>query len=109
MQDAIKANPDINLVYAHNDPMAHGTYLAAKHAGVADKMKFIGVDANPNEGQRWVRTGELTATFLYPTPVEKGLQVALEILQGKPVQKHCPLPTRLFTRENADRGGEPVE
>jgi len=109
MQDAIKANPDIKLVYAHNDPMAHGAYLAANHAGVADKMKFIGIDANPDEGQRWVRTGELTATFLYPTPGEKGLQVALEVLQGKPVPKRYALPTRLFTRENVERGGEPLK
>ena len=109
MQDALKANPDINLVYAHNDPMAHGAYLAAKQAGVADKMKFIGIDANPNEGQRWVKTGELTATFLYPTPGEKGLQVALDVLQGKSVQKRNALPTRLFNKANADKRGTPVE
>ena len=24
MQDALKANPEIDMVYAHNDPMAHG-------------------------------------------------------------------------------------
>jgi ribose transport system substrate-binding protein len=109
MLDALKANPDINLVYAHNDPMAHGAYLAAKQAGVADKMKFIGIDANPNEGQHWVKTGELTATFLYPTPGEKGLQVALEVLQGKQVPKRNALPTRIFTKETADKGGTPVE
>jgi len=32
MQDALKANPQIDLVYAHNDPMAHGAYQAAKAA-----------------------------------------------------------------------------
>ena len=109
MQDALKANPDINLIYAHNDPMAHGAYLAARQAGAADRMKFVGIDANTNEGQRWVQTGELTATFLYPTPGEKGLQVALDVLQGKPVQKRNALPTRIFTKDNADQGGQPVK
>ena len=109
MQDALKANPDINLVYAHNDPMAHGAYLAAKAAERAGGMKFIGIDANPDEGQRWVRTGELTATLLYPTPGEKGLEVALDILAGKPVEKSYKLPTRVFTKDNIDRGGDPVE
>lgn len=109
MQDVLKATPDINLVYAHNDPMAHGAYLAAKQAGMADKLMFIGIDAMPEEGQHWVKTGELTATILYPTPGEKGLQVALDILEGKPVQKRYLLPTRVFTRENIDRGGDPVE
>jgi len=109
MQDALKTHKKIDLVYAHNDPMAHGAYLAAKAAGRADAMKFIGIDGNPDEGQRWVRTGELTVTFLYPTPGEKGLEVALDILHGKPVKKRYVLPTRMFTKDNVDKGGELVE
>ncbi len=109
MQDALKTNPQIDVVYAHNDPMAHGAYLAAKAAGRADKIKFIGIDANPDEGLRWVRSGELTATFLYPTPGEKGLEVALDILAGKPVERQYILPTRVFTKDNVDQGGEPAE
>lgn len=109
MQDALKTNPDINLVYAHNDPMAHGAYLAAKQANRAEGIKFIGIDAMPDEGQRWVRTGELTATVLYPTPGEKGLQVALDILNNKPVEKHYKLPTRVFTKDNVAQGGAAVE
>ncbi|NLX20708.1 MAG: substrate-binding domain-containing protein [Phycisphaerae bacterium] len=108
-QDALKTHPDIKLVYAHNDPMAHGAYLAAKAAGRADQIMFLGIDANPDEGQRWVRAGELTATFAYPTPGEKGLEVALDILAGKPVEKRYTLPTRVFTRESVERGGDPVD
>ncbi len=109
MQDALKANPEVDIVYAHNDPMAHGAYQAAKAAGRAEQMKFIGIDANPDEGQRWVRSGELTAAFLYPTPGEKGLEVTLDILAGKKVEKRYVLPTRVFTRQNVDQGGEPVD
>jgi ribose transport system substrate-binding protein len=109
MQDALKAHDNINLVYAHNDPMAHGAYLAAKAADKAGDMMFIGIDANPDEGQQWVRSGEITATLLYPTPGVKGLEVALDILAGKKVPKHITLPTRVFTKENIDQGGAPVE
>lgn len=109
MQDALKTNPDVALVYAHNDPMAHGAYLAAKTAGRAEGIKFIGIDAMPDEGQRWVKTGELTATILYPTPGEKGLQIALDVLNKKPVEKHYKLPTRVYTRENVAQGGAPIE
>lgn len=109
MQDALKANPEIDVVYAHNDPMAHGAYQAAKAADRADDIMFVGIDANPDEGQRWVRSGELTATFLYPTPGEKGLEIAVDILEGKEVEKRHTLPTRLFTKENVDQGGEPVD
>jgi len=109
MQDALKSNPKIDLVYAHNDPMAHGAYRAAKAADRAAQMKFVGIDANPDEGQRWVRAGELTATFMYPTPGEKGLEIALDILAGRTVEKRCMLPTRLFTKENVDQGGQPLQ
>ena len=109
VQDALKANPKIDVIYAHNDPMAHGAYLAAKAAGRAEGIKFVGIDAIPNEGQRWVRSGELTATFLYPPPGKQGLLAALDILAGKPVEKRTMLPTRIFTKDNVDRGGAPIE
>jgi ribose transport system substrate-binding protein len=109
MQDALKANKVIDLVYAHNDPMAHGAYLAAKDAGRAEEIKFIGIDALPEEGVRWVKSGELTATVLYPTPGETGLDLALKILKGEKVDKKVTLGTRVFTKENAAKGGEEVK
>ena len=33
MQTLLQANPKIDVVYAHNDPMAVGCYLAAQEAG----------------------------------------------------------------------------
>jgi ribose transport system substrate-binding protein len=109
MQDALKANPQIDLVYAHNDPMAHGAYLAAKAAGREGEIKFIGIDALPDEGVRWVKSGELTASLLYPTPGEVGLAMAMKILRGEKVEKRVTLPTRVFTKENVDKGGEEVK
>ncbi|GAF88993.1 unnamed protein product, partial [marine sediment metagenome] len=44
----------------------------------------------------------LAATFLYPTPGEKGLEVALRILDGEEVSKVVSLPTATITAENAD-------
>jgi ribose transport system substrate-binding protein len=109
VQDALKSNPKIDVIYAHNDPMAHGAYLAAKAAGRAAGIKFVGIDGIPEEGLRWVRTGELTASFLYPPPGQKGLQVALDILARKPVEKRIILPSRLYTKDNVDQGGTPIE
>jgi len=109
MQDALKANPQLDLVYAHNDPMAHGAFLAAKAAGREREMKFVGIDALPDEGQRWVQGGELTATLLYPTPGETGLDVAMKILAGGKVEKRITLATRVYTKENVEKGGEEVK
>lgn len=109
MQDALKANPQLDLVYAHNDPMAHGAFLAAKAAGREREIKFVGIDALPDEGQRWVQGGELTATLLYPTPGETGLDIAMKILAGEKVEKRITLPTRVYTKENVEKGGEEVK
>jgi ribose transport system substrate-binding protein len=108
-QDALKSADRIDLVYAHNDPMAHGAYQAAKAAGRAEETKFIGIDALPDEGLRWVKLGELDATVLYPTPGEKGLEVALGILRGERFPKRITLGTRVYTKANVDQGGQPVE
>ncbi|MFQ6133113.1 MAG: substrate-binding domain-containing protein [Armatimonadota bacterium] len=103
METALKAHDHIDIVYAHNDPMAYGAYLAAEEAGRAEEIKFIGIDAIPGEGCQWVKQGKLAATFVYPPPGVKGLQVALDILAGNPPpEKRIMLPTRRITKETVD-------
>ena len=101
MATALKANEKIDLVYGHTDPMAYGAYLAAKDAGREKEMKFLGVDGIPNEGVAWVHKGELTATFLYPTPGEEGVRQALKIVKGEKVEKKITLPTMTIDSSNA--------
>lgn len=106
---ALRANDKIDLVYAHNDPMTYGAYQAAKDAGRAAEMKFIGIDSLPDEGQAWVRAGFLDATVMYPTPGATGLDMAVKILRGEDVPRRVTLPTRVFNQENVDDGGEEIE
>lgn len=101
MATALRNNEKIDLVYGHNDPMAYGAYLAAKDAGREKEMKFIGIDALPNEGVTWVNNGELTATFLYATPGAEGLRQAVKFLKGEKVEKTVTLDTMKVTKENA--------
>ena len=102
MATALRNNEKIDLVYGHNDPMAYGAYLAAKDVGREKDIKFIGIDALPNEGVMWVHNGELTATFLYATPGAEGLRQALKLLNGEKVEKTITLDTMQITKENAD-------
>ncbi len=101
MSTALRNYEDISMVYGHNDPMAYGAYLAAKDAGRADDIIFIGVDALPGEGVTWVANGELSATFLYPTPGAEGLRQALKHLKGEEVPKSVVMGTEAITSENA--------
>jgi ribose transport system substrate-binding protein len=101
MATALRNHEKIDLVYGHNDPMAYGAYLAAKDAGREKEIKFLGIDALPNEGVRWVYNGELAATFLYATPGAEGLRQAVKLLNGEKIQKQITLPTMVVTKENA--------
>ncbi len=106
MESALAVNRQIDLVYAHNDPGAHGAYLAAKAVGREKGMLFVGIDALPQEGQMYVRQGILAASFEYPTGGREAVETALKILKGEKVPKEIPLRSRVFTRENIAGGGE---
>ena len=108
MESALATNDEIDVVYAHNDPGAHGAWLAARAAGREEEIQFVGIDALPHEGQQYVQQGILDATFLYPTGGEEAIDLALAILGGDEVPKHVLLGTRLFTGETVAAGGQPI-
>ncbi|MFO0572228.1 MAG: substrate-binding domain-containing protein [Polyangiaceae bacterium] len=108
MESALTTQKKIDLVYAHNDPGAHGAYLAAKAQSREKDAKFVGIDALPHEGVEYVKQGILDATFLYPTGGSEAIATALDILAGKPAPKKIVLGTRAFTRENVAKGGEAI-
>ena len=99
---------DIDAVYAHNDPSAHGGYTAAKLEGKGreNAIKFVGIDALLHEGVAYVRDGILTATFQYPTGGSEAIETALKILNGEEVEKDIILGTRVFTADNVADGGQ---
>jgi ribose transport system substrate-binding protein len=107
MESALSRFDHIDLVYAHNDPGAHGAYLAAKAAG-RDNILFVGVDALPQEGVAYVQQGILDATFRYPTGGAEAIDTALKIMKGESVPKKIVLGTRLFDKTNVAAGGEPL-
>ena len=109
MDSALAAHKKIDLVYAHNDPGAHGAYLAAKAAGREREMKFVGIDALPHEGVQYVKEGILDATFMYPTGGAEAIDAARKLLKGESVPKNITLGTKIFTKENVGRGGEEIK
>lgn len=101
MKTMLRRFPKIDVVYAQNDPMAYGAYLAAKDLGREKQIKFIGADALPQEGATWVLNGELAATFLYPTPGAEGVRQALKMLKGEKIPKKVILDTEGVFPNNA--------
>ena len=113
MEMALQAHEKIDLVYAHNDPMAYGAFLAAQQVGRENEISFIGIDAlpGPDGGVKMVLDGKLAATFYYPTCGREALQLAAEILSGDEVPRKISLETARITIENAEAwyeaGGPP--
>jgi ribose transport system substrate-binding protein len=109
MESALSRFSKIDCVYAHNDPGAHGAYLAAKAAGREKEMMFVGIDALPHEGIAYVQQGILDATFQYPTGGAEAIEAALKILKGEPVEKEITLGSRVFDKENVAQGGRELK
>ncbi|GAB3903623.1 substrate-binding domain-containing protein [Kibdelosporangium lantanae] len=103
--DAIlKSHPEVQVIYAQNDPMAEGAYLAAKAAGKESSLKFIGIDGLPipSGGIKAVEAGRLSATFIYPTAGKEAVDAAKKILiDCQQVPKTQTLQTQLVTKDNA--------
>jgi ribose transport system substrate-binding protein len=108
MESALSRFADIDLVYAHNDPGAYGAHIAADAAGRAGEMKFVGIDALPSEGVAYVRQGVLDASFEYPTGGARAVEMAMKILNGQTVEKEIVLDSVFFTKQNVEKGGEPL-
>lgn len=103
METVLQANPRIDAVYAHNDPMAVGAFLAARNAGRADEMFFVGVDGlgGPDGGVQRVIDGMLACTFYYPTCAAEGLEAAVKLVRGEDVPREIILEPAKITAENA--------
>jgi ribose transport system substrate-binding protein len=103
MEIALKAHEKIDLVYAHNDPMAIGAWLAAKASNRDTLIQFVDINAlpGPDGGIKAVLGGKLAATFVYPNCGKEAIRVATRILKGEKVPKRVALETALITRENA--------
>jgi ribose transport system substrate-binding protein len=72
----LQANPNVDVVYGHNDPMAEAAIISADSAG-ADKSKFlfVGIDALPtlDGGIRPYGRSALGVTYVYPTGGQQAL------------------------------------
>ena len=105
MTEVLRAQPKIDVVYGHNDPMAIGAYLAAKELGREKEMIFVGVDGLGGEagGIKKVMDGVLAATFVYPLCVDKAVEVGDRILRepGFRPEKEYVIESTMVTPENA--------
>ena len=96
---------DIDYVFGQNDRMALGARkaLLASHPSPLS-TKFCGIDGLPGKdgGITCVRDSILDASYIYPTHGDQVLQLAMDILNGKPYEKEVQLMSAIVTHDNAN-------
>lgn len=104
-QAMFQANPEVDVVYAHNDPMAEAAIISAQNAGLnLDDMLFIGIDAlpTPDGGIRSVLDGRIDVTYVYPTGGAQAIDYTVQILEeGTIPPPEVILETEQVTPDNA--------
>ena len=97
---------NIDFVFGQNDRMAVGARRAMADAapGTDMKTRFCGIDGLPGKdgGIDCVQRGILDATYIYPTRGDLLLQLAMDILEGRPYERENRMEAAIVTRENAD-------
>ena len=100
---------NIDCVFGHNDRTAMRARKALLGTTPSEDAKgttplFCGIDGLPGEngGICQVRDSLLNASYIYPTRGDLLLQLALDILEGRPYEKEVMLTSALVTPENAN-------
>ncbi|MGQ9589953.1 MAG: sugar ABC transporter substrate-binding protein [Planctomycetota bacterium] len=103
MLDLIARRPDLNAVFAINDPSALGAISALESAGKLSQVKVASVDG-AEEALRAIQEGKLLSTSAqFPREIgRKAAEVALRHLAGDPVEKSCVVRVELVTKENVE-------
>ena len=101
----------VDLVFGANDRTAMGarramlevTTLLPHREGLGDGSLYCGIDGLPGEngGIQLVRDSLLDASYIYPTHGDQIIELAVNILEGKPYDKETLMMSALVTRDNA--------
>ncbi len=104
MKRILAKTKDFDYVFAHNDRMAWGAYVAARQEGVPNSYKYTGVDAMSTEGGglELVRDGVFEASYLYPTQGDEVINLVMRILTHKPFNRENLFSTSIVTKDNAE-------
>ncbi len=95
----------VDLVFGANDRTAMGARKAVANSKLNTLYStlYCGIDGLPGEngGIQLVRDSLLDASYIYPTHGDQIIELAVNILEGKPYKKETMLMSALVTHDNA--------
>ncbi len=103
MEKLLKQGFHADAIFAESDSMLSGVRLVLKRYKIdPTSIITVGVDFI-SEAQQAIRNGSQLATITYPLGGKKAVEVALKILNGKPVPKQVSIHSKLITKENVNK------
>jgi len=102
MQDLLQSNPDVKVVYAHNDDMALGALQVLQENG-RDDVLVAGVDGLM-EAVKAIDSGDQFVATALNDPISLGAvaaDTAIKAAEGESVDAEIDAGTALVTKENA--------
>ena len=96
-EDLLQSHPDLDGIFAINDPSALGAVAALEKAGKLAKVKVVGFDGMP-EGRSAIKAGKIYADPVqFPDVIGKtAVRNIVRYLAGDDVPKETLIPTKLY-------------
>jgi len=102
-EDVMQAHPDLNGIFASNDPAALGAVAALEKAGKLGQVKIVGFDGMP-EGKQAIKAGKIYADPIqFPDRLgRESVQGIVKYLAGDDVPPTVLIPTALYRKKDGE-------
>lgn len=103
-QDILQGNPQLDGIFAINDPSALGAVAALEKSGRADKVKVIGFDGQL-EARKAIKDGKIYADAIqYPDKIaQMAIATITKYMAGETVPPEVLIPTQLYHKAEAEK------
>lgn len=101
MENILQSYPDLNGVFALNDPSAIGCVAAVESADMLDQVQIVGVDGS-DDGKAAIAEGKMLASAAqHPKDIGKiSVETAYQVLAGEKTEADIKVPVELVNKEN---------
>ena len=101
-EDILQAHPDLNGIFAINDPSALGAVAALEKAGKSGKVMVVGFDGQP-EGRQAIKNGKIYADPIqFPDEIgKKAVDSVVKYMAGEKLPPTILIPTKLYKKADA--------
>jgi ribose transport system substrate-binding protein len=102
-EDLLQAHPNLDGIFAINDPSALGAVAALEKAGKLGRVKLVGFDGMP-EGKQAIKAGQIYADPIqFPDRIGRtAVQTIRKYLDGDEVKSEILIPTQLYRKTDAE-------